>query len=301
MAPPITYQSRSTRLVAGLAVTAATILCVSVLVILWVLGTSSSAMDRAQNAGQTHLVRALLKARQDRVVTALSDYTTWIDLFHHLKGPPDPAWETENLGPYLQQTFDIDDTFIVTRSGRVAYSYRADQKDITGNTLPGSKLLQQLAMRAFAQENRPGAISGLIALDGTPAMAAASVIRPTGVKTAPEFAIVEADVLPPKVAAAMGKEYGISDLKLERSEGPGIGLMDPQNRPSGFTVSWRESASGRQLFHQVLPAILLIGIVTALAFAGVALTWWRFLSDLKEGEGRVMAAELADNRVSAGR
>jgi signal transduction histidine kinase len=159
--------------------------------------------------------------------------------------------------------------------------------------------LQQLAMRAFAQENRPGAISGLIALDGTPAMAAASVIRPTGVKTAPEFAIVEADVLPPKVAAAMGTEYGISDLKLERSEGPGIGLTDPQNRPSGFTVSWRESASGRQLFHQVLPAILLIGIVTALAFAGVALTWWRFLSDLKEGEGRVMAAELEATRAEA--
>src|ERR1700743_3739588 len=148
MALPITYQSRSTRLVAGLAVTAATILCVSVLVILWVLGTSSSAMDRAQNAGQTHLVGALLKARQRQVVTALSDYTTWIDLFNHLKGPPDPVWEVENLFPYLQQTFAIDDIFSVARSGRVVYSYRADRKDDAGNTLPGSRLLQQLAMSA---------------------------------------------------------------------------------------------------------------------------------------------------------
>src|ERR1700761_2998974 len=139
MALPITYQSRSTRLVAGLAVTAATILCVSVLVILWVLGASSSAMDRAQNEGQTHLVGALLKARQNQVVTALSDYTTWIDLFNHLKGPPDPAWEVENLGPYLQQTFDIDDIFIVTRTGEVVYSYRADRHDATGGTLPGSR------------------------------------------------------------------------------------------------------------------------------------------------------------------
>jgi signal transduction histidine kinase len=299
MALPVTYQSRSTRLVAGLAVTAATILCVSVLVILWVLGTSSSAMDRAQNDGQTHLVRALLKSRQNQVVTALSDYTTWIDLFNHLKGPADPAWEVENLGPYLLQTFDIDDIFIVTRSGRVVYSYRADRKDVTGNTLPGSKLLQQLAVSAFAQENRPGAISGVILLDGTPAMAAASVIRPTGVKTAPEFAMVEADVLPPNVAAAMGKAYGLSDLKIERSQGRGLALMDPQNRPSGFTVSWAESASGRQLFHQVLPAILVISIIAALAFAGVAFTSWRFLSDLKEGEGRVLAAELEATRAQA--
>jgi signal transduction histidine kinase len=285
-------------LVAGLAATAATILCVSVLAILWVLGASSSAMDRAQNAGQTQLVRAILKTRQDRVLTALADDTTWIDLFNHLKGPPNPAWEVENLGPYLLQTFGIDDVCIVSRSGRVVYSYRADRNDPTGDTLPGSRMLQQLAMRAFAHEDTgrqratPSAISGVISLDGTPAMAAAAVMKPTGVKTVPEFAMVEADVLTPAVTAALGKEYGISDLKIQRSKGPGIELMGPQNRASGFTIGWLESTSGRQLFHQVLPGILLISIVTALAFAGVALTWWRFLNDLKEGERRVLAAEL---------
>ena len=53
MISPVTYRSRSTRLVAGLAVIAAAILGASVLVILWVLGTASSDMDRAQKAGQT--------------------------------------------------------------------------------------------------------------------------------------------------------------------------------------------------------------------------------------------------------
>ena len=303
MTPPITYRSRSTRLVAGFAVTAAAILGVSILVILWVLGTSSSAMDRAQNEGQTQLVRAIIKTDRDRVLTALADDTTWTDLFNHLKGPPDPAWEVENLGPYLLQTFGIDDVFIVTRSGRVAYSYRADQKDPTGDTLPGSKMLQQLAMSAFAREGRTGvtsgAISGVVSLDGTPAMAAASVMHPTGVKTPPEFAMVEADVLPPKVMAALGQRYGISDLKIERSKDAGIDLMDPEQLPSGFGVSWLESTNGRQLFHHVLPAILLVSGIAALAFAGVALTWWRFLDDLKEGERRVLAAELEATRAEA--
>ena len=67
MALPTLYHSRSTRLVAGLAATAAAILCVSVLAILWVLGTSSSAMDRAQNEGQTRLVRAIVKTRLVRL------------------------------------------------------------------------------------------------------------------------------------------------------------------------------------------------------------------------------------------
>ena len=52
----LSHRPRSTKLAATLAVTAATILGASVLIILWVLGVSSSAMDRAQNAGETRLV-----------------------------------------------------------------------------------------------------------------------------------------------------------------------------------------------------------------------------------------------------
>jgi signal transduction histidine kinase len=292
-------------LVAGLAATAAAILCVSVLAILWVLGTSSSAMDRVQNEGQTRLVRAIVKTREDRVATALADYTTWIDLFNHLKGPSDPAWEIENLGPYLQQTFGIDDVCIVNRSGHVAYSYRAERKDPTDKDLPGSRLLQQLAMNAFAREDagHQNTTSGVISLDGTPAIAAAALLRPTGVKTAPEFAMVEADVLTPAAIAALGKEYGIADLKVERSNGPGIALSDLRNRASGFTMGWRESTSGRQLFRQVLPGILIISVIMALAFGATALTFWRFLNDLKEGEKagerRVMAAELEATQAQA--
>jgi signal transduction histidine kinase len=132
-------------------------------------------------------------------------------------------------------------------------------------------------------------------------MAAAAVMKPTGVKTAPEFAMVEADTLTPAATAALGKEYGISDLKIERSQGPGVELTDLQNRATGFTIGWLESTSGRQLFHQVLPGILIISIIMALAFGAIALTWWRFLNDLKEGEKqgerRVMAAELEASRA----
>ena len=300
MNPPITYRSRSTRLVAGLAVVAATILGVSVLVILWVLGTSSSDMDRAQNAGQTQLVHAILEARQNRVITALADDATWTELYNYLKGPRDLHWETENLGPYLQQTFGMDAVFIVSRSGRVAYGYRAGDGG-AGNTLPSSRVLWQLAENAFAVEDagRQGAVSGVMSLDGVPAMAAASSIRPAAVQTESQFALIEADKLDPAATAALGKEYGISDLRIDRSGGPGIALMNPTQLPSGFTMSWKGSASGRQLFHQVLPAILLISGIAALAFAGIALTWWRILNDLKEGERRVLAAELEATRAEA--
>jgi len=60
-----------------------------------------------------------------------------------------------------------------------------------------------------------------------------------------------------------------------------------------------ESASGRQLFNNVLPAILLISAIAALAFAGLGFTWWRFLSHLKKGEQRVLAAELEAMRAQA--
>ena len=299
MSSPTTYRSRSTRLVAGLAVTAAMILGASVLIILWVLGTSSSAMDRAQNAGQTHLVRAILKTRQDRVEMALADDAGWTELYQYLGGPRDPAWEDDNLGPYLHQTFDIEDVFIVSRDGGLVYEYHA----VPGahDAPPRAPALQRLAMSAFTAQdaNQQDAMSGVISLDGVPAMAASLAIRPSTVKTASQFALILADKLDPAAIAALGKEYGISNLKIKRAEGPGIELPDPRQRPSGFTVSWTGSANGRQLFQNVLPAILLVGGVAALAFAGVALTWWRSLSHLKESEQRVLAAELEATKAEA--
>jgi signal transduction histidine kinase len=139
----------------------------------------------------------------------------------------------------------------------------------------------------------------MISLDGVPAMVAASTIRPSAVKTASQFALLEADELDPAATATLGKEYGISDLKIDRSRGRGIALMNPQRLPSGFTISWMGSASGRQLFRQVLPAVLLISGIAALAFAGVALAWWRFLNDLKESERRILAAEMETIRAQA--
>jgi signal transduction histidine kinase len=130
-------------------------------------------------------------------------------------------------------------------------------------------------------------------------MAAAATIRPSAVKAASQFALVEADELNSAATAALGKDYGLSDLKIDRSGGSGIALLDPQLRPSGFTISWTGSANGRQLFRHVLPAVLLISSIAALAFTGLALTWWRFLNDLKEGEQRVLAAELETIRAQA--
>src|SRR5262249_10655969 len=153
--------------------------------------TSSSAMDRAQNAGQTRLVHALLKTRQDRVAMALADDAGWTELYNYLNGPRDRAWEDDNLGPYLQQTFDIEDVFIVSRDGHVVYDYRAEPDDAAHRALPGSEALERLAMSAFVAQdaNRPDAIAGVVSLGGVPAMAASLAIRPSTVKAPSQFAL----------------------------------------------------------------------------------------------------------------
>ncbi|MES2253673.1 MAG: ATP-binding protein [Pseudomonadota bacterium] len=298
MTAPTTHRSRSTRLVAGLAVIGAGILGASVLIILWVLGAASSDMDRAQNAGQTQLVRAILKTYQDSVASEVADYVSWSELYGYLQGPRKPAFETDSLGPYLKQTFGTDDVFIISRSGRVAYAYRAN-KGPTSEALARS--MQKLAQSAFLTEDsgKRRMISGMISLDGVPAIVAASTILPPAIKVPSQFTLIEAQELNPAATATLGKRYGLSELKIGPADGPGIALLNPAQLPSDFTISWVSAANGRQLFHRVLPLILLIGIITALAFAAVAITWWRFLNDLKEGEQRVLAAELEASRARA--
>ena len=300
MTPPVTYRSRSTRLVAGLAVIAAAILGASVLVILWVLGTASAQMDQVQKAGQTRLVHALVKTYQDRVASEVADYVSWSELYNYTRGPRDLAFEDNSLGPYLKQTFGTDDVFIFDRSLRAVYSYRS-AKGAAADVLALSHPIQQLAESAFAAEDsgHRRMISGIISLNGMPAIVAASTIHPPEIKVPAGFVLIEAQELNAVDTAALGKEYGLTELKIGPAGGPGITLMDPAQNPSGFTLGWMSSANGRQLFHQLLPVILLIAIIAALALAAVAAAWWRFLGDLKEGEDRVLAAELETTRAQA--
>ena len=305
MASSATYRSRSTRLVAGLAVIAAAILGASVLVILWVLGTASSQMDRVQHTGQTLLVRAIIKTYQNRVASEVADYVSWSELYDYTMGPPDPAFENNSLGPYLKETFGTDDVFIIARSGRVAYAYRTRKEGAAAEALALSPQMQQLAASAFAAEDagHRRMFSGLVSLDGLPAIVAASTIHPPEIKVPAQFVLIEAQEAPAVGVARLGRDYGLTELMVSSGNGTdsnqGIALMNPWGRPSGLSINWVSAASGRALFHQVLPVILLIGIVAALAFAGVAITWWRFLNDLRESEGRVMAAELEATRAQA--
>ena len=297
-------RSRSTRLVAGLAAVAAAILGASVLGILWVLGTASSDMDRAQHAGQTQLVRAMIKTYQNRVASEVADYVSWSELDDYTRGPPDPVFEDNSLGPYLKQTFGTDDVFVIARSGRVTYAYRTPRKaGTTAKALALSPQMQQLAKSAFAAEDagHRQIFSGLVSLDGQPAIIAASTIHPPEIPSsvASQFVLIEAQEATSAGVARLGREYGLESLAVSAGNGPGIALIDPLGRPSGLTINWMSAASGRQLFNRVLPVILLIGIVAALAFAGVAFAWWRFLDHLKEGEARILAAELEAIRAQA--
>lgn len=300
MAPSATYRSRSTRLVAGLAVIAAAILGASVLVILWVLGTASSDMDRAQHAGQTQLVRAIVKTYQDRVASEVADYVSWNELYDYTRRPRDRAFENDSIGPYLKDTFGTDDVFIIARSGEVKYSYRAG-KGASADALAKSPVIQGLARSAFQSEDsgHRRMLSGMIALDGMPAVVAASTILPSNIKAPSGFVLIEAQEAPPRSVIRLGQQYGLVEMAVSPGDGPGIALMDPWGRPAGLSINWKSTANGRQLFHRVLPVILLISIIAAIAFAGVVIAWWRFLSDLKESDERVLAAELEATRAQA--
>jgi len=304
MNPPATYRSRSTRLVAGLAVIAAAILGVSVLVILWALGTASADIDRAQKAGQTQVVRAMLKTYQDRVASEVADYVSWSELYNYTLAPRrDRVFEDNSLGPYLKDTFRTDDVFIIGRSGKAIYAYRTRKDGTAAEALALSPQIQQLARSAFAAEDagHRKMFSGVASLDGLPAMLAGSTIHPPEIATSvpSQFVLIEAQETNAEELVRLGEEYGLAGLTISASNGPGIVLMDPLGRRSGLTISWTSATSGRQLFNRVLPVILLIGMVAALALAGLGVTWWRFLSQIKEGEDRVLAAELEATRTQA--
>src|SRR5258708_40075019 len=114
---------RPNRLVAILGGVTASIVCVCIAVIVWVLGVSSASLDRTQDDGERRLLRSVMDNAQETLAKNVADDTAWSELYDNFDTVRRRDWEQQYLGRYLATTFGIDGVFVTAKDGSVAYSY----------------------------------------------------------------------------------------------------------------------------------------------------------------------------------
>jgi signal transduction histidine kinase len=267
--------------------------------IIWIAKVSAASLDISQQQNERRLLRVVIETQQKTLANTLEDYTNWKELYDDLEGPSRPAWEKENLGPYLSTAFGVDHVFVAKRNGQIVYSF-STERNYRLSAADGAAVAQ-LAKLAFRTErpDHQSAAGGAITIHGETALAATSTVRATTFSGRSHYALIEMRELNPAYLHTLGRDYGIAGLHITRDAGKGIALSGPRGEPSPVRLAWRPSAHGHTLFMRVLPSVFAAAAVASLAFLGLLFVWWRIVEHMRIGEERILSAELEASRARA--
>ena len=260
-------------------------------VIVWILHISASSLDATKQQDERRLLHVVVETQQNTLGRALEDYTNWKELYEEFEGPARPSWQANNVGPYLAATFDLDDVFVTTKTGKVVYAY-ASPRHYRPSTAD-LRTIAQLARLAFRIEpaDAQRAATGFVSIHGSAALAVTATIRAVTAPVNSHFAVVAFREFDRAHIAKLSHDYGIAGLRAEQESG-GITLRTPGGEPSRFHLVWRPSEEGHRLFSDILPVALAATAVALLAFAGVVFAWWRILEHMRLGEALILKAEI---------
>ena len=264
-------------------------------VILWVINISSGSLDAKQKEDEQRLLLSVISDRVKGLGNAVSDFTTWSELYEYFEGQQSPEWARANLGPYLSRTFGMDQVFAVSQSGSLAYRYSRK----AGTPAPSVKDLATLSRLAQLAFDRGVGISGFVDLNGVPCLIGASTIRKSAGNAPPHFVLIEVREFNRSFLDKLGLDYGIQQLRVERSARGSFILPSPTGARSPFGLGWRPAQSGQSLLRRVLPAMIATGAIALLALGGLALLWWRVAEHTRLSEVRVNQSQLEASQARA--
>ena len=264
-------------------------------VILWVINISSGSLDAKQKEDEQRLLLSVISDRVKGLGNAVSDFTTWSELYEYFEGQQSPEWARANLGPYLSRTFGMDQVFAVSQSGSLAYRYSRKP----GTPAPSVKDLATLSRLAQLAFDRGVGISGFVDLNGVPCLVGASTIRKSAGNAPPHFVLIEVREFNRGFLDKLGLDYGIQQLRVERNMRGSFTLPSTTGAPSPFGLSWRPAQSGQNLLRRVLPAMIATGAIALLALGGLALLWWRVAEHAHLSEVRVNQSQLEASQARA--
>ncbi len=218
-----------------------------------------------QDAEATRLSRRLLgvamEERQRELGRTLGDYAGWGEAYLHLHATVDRDWAftTGNVGSSLYENLGYELVAVVDPQDRAVYALEEGSlvetalADRMGGGLPA--LLQ--AARAAGAETVP--VTGLVMLDGQPAMAGAAAIGNGGdpnvaLLPGPPSVLVFVDRLDPQTLNGIGQSHTVEGVRLAGtpSAGPVLHLADAGGA-GGIDLTWTPADPGRLMLAAVLP------------------------------------------------
>lgn len=209
-------------------------------------------------------LQKILTIRQGLMQSHLTDNADWGEAYRNLHRKVNVAWawDSQNLGESLYQTFAYEGVFVIAPDGKTRYSVlKGRQRLESFEQWVGIKNLDSLSMQLEQTGGR--AVSRLVSTSEGAILISAAWITTGGDNSVkpvagPPSMMIFADKLTDKKLTAVGQEYGLDNVHVIKTSSGGLGNNSLTLPATGGNVTfvWRSAEPGAALLTTLLPLLL---------------------------------------------
>jgi len=230
---------------------------------------SAEKVNKEARITTENYVTAIIDDRSNQLQTLAKDYAYWDDTITHAYRSQNSEWIKENIGEYLTDTFKITDLAIINSQNEPVLSLKYGQVDNSTYATINKDALISLIEKARQSGTVPVPVSGILMIDGTPAIVGVAVLAPEDGTSlpSPRPLLLLAKRLNQSYFQELSKQYRLSDLLFTPSGQSGVAdssikIINPLNKTLG-RLSWRPEKPGDLVLAKLqLPILLLLVVIS---------------------------------------
>ncbi|MBL9010565.1 MAG: hypothetical protein JNL56_05230 [Alphaproteobacteria bacterium] len=262
------------------------------------LSESAGRLNETQRAGEERLARSIVRKFQGDLQNVVGDYSFWDEMYDFFEDPTDETWANDNLGPYVVDAFQADHTIAIGRDGEVIYHYHADAAGEAAETEDDHRRLNEVADRAFETQipGTPTAIAGVVEFKGVPHFVAAAAVAVSAEERIaagekPNAVLFMLRPIDGALMQGMETDFGLGEPHVDKAGMPGVALIDPLGRPTGYTLHWVSRDVGGDFLASITPSVFTLIAGAVAAMLGIGTVWIGVFGRIQASEARAHAAE----------
>jgi sensor domain CHASE-containing protein len=259
------------------ALSVVALLCLGSLVIGSLILVAAQSQDRLIAERAADLARAVLSERQVELGRIVRDYAWWDDAYINLTETPDATWAEANIGPYLNDAFDVSIATVLRPDGHPVFSFMRGAAVPTDLPIDFEGGLEQLAAAVqHSSPDDPQVATGLLTIEGEIHLVAVAPITPEKgsplVPALPPGArnlLVLTQELNKDLVSAIGSRFDFENLRIIDTQGPTNDITVPLTAPNGTMLgrlAWEPARPGSTMIRRlILPVGLAFAVMVLLA------------------------------------
>ena len=280
------------------------LLVAALISILGIILYSVEQVNEDSRISSEEYFEATLKDKLTQQEQLAKDYAFWDATIENAYLSQNSEWIDQNIGEYLTDTFEVSDLFILDGNNNPVLLLKDGQIESSNYNTINKNALTNLIVKARQSSAKLVSVSGMLMINGDPAVVGVSVLTPEDgtVLPSPRPVLVIAKRLGAPQLLDFSEKFRLKELKFNSAQEtiPGeafIEVKNPENKLIG-SFNWQPHKLGSLMLSKIKIPLLIVLIVIALISFKIIRTSLNTTQNLKDAYDNLR--HLANHDVLTG-